>query len=115
MQTSRVLGYCTSLYVKTLVFLFLGRLLIYYIQKAPYLQFLKVRAFWKELLECDLCLGWWVYLGLSFVLGEVWLVDVFYVPIISQILTTSMASFVMWLIAEGWNSKFRELNVKFED
>lgn len=100
---------------KTFAFLLIGRLLIFYVQKAPYLNFLKKWAFWKELLECDLCLGWWVYFGLSIGMREVWLNDIFLIPVFSEFITASIASFVMWLIADGWNNKFRELNVTFEE
>jgi hypothetical protein len=94
----------------TVLFLGLGRLFIFLIQKAPYKDLFKW-SFLKELFDCDLCLGWWVYLTLSFAMNEVWFREV-YVPVVSQVMTCSVATFGMWLIRQGWDAQFREIVFK---
>jgi hypothetical protein len=97
----------------TLVLLFLasGKLLIYLIQKSPYIKYINWR-FLTELSECSLCLGVWVYFGLSILYKYVWFDELRYIPIFSEFLTGATASFIMWLLSEGWNSKFREYVIK---
>ena len=89
------------------VYLAIGKLLIYLIQKAPYKDYIKW-GFLKDLVKCDLCLGWWVYFVLSVVLKQWWFFA--YQPIISEIITCSTATFVMWIVSRGWDSQFREIH-----
>ena len=96
------------------VFLYfgLGKLIIYLAQKSPYREVIKWR-FLTDLFKCDLCLGVWVYSLLSLATGHYWFRDsIGYTPILSEFLTGGTASFIMWLLSEGWNSKFREFVIK---
>lgn len=97
---------------ETLVVFALGRLIIFLAQKAPYFKILsnqsmKFRAFFVELSECDLCLGTWVYILLSFCLHYVWFLELFYVPFLSEVLTGASMATVMWLVRLGWESQFK--------
>lgn len=61
-----------------------------------------------ELWTCSLCLGCWVYT----LLAAVFRVYVFseileYVPVLSEVLTGMVLSFLMWLISNGWDARFK--------
>lgn len=94
-----------------LLYLGIGKLIIYLGQKSPYIK--KINwGFLTELSKCDLCFGVWVYFGLSLLYGYVWFDELKYIPVLSEFLTGATASFVMWLLSEGWNSKFREYIIR---
>ena len=96
--------------VETFVlFLLIGKLIMFLARKSPYFQW---GDFLKALLDCELCLGVWVY----FLLALVFHLNLFsdYVPLLSESITGSVMSFVMWLLTEGWNAKFRELHIDVE-
>lgn len=94
------------------LFLGLGRLIIFLAQKAPYF---KSNRFLNDLISCDLCLGVWVYTALSLVLNyNLFYHDFPYMPIFSECMTGAVAAFVMWLLREGWNAKFREFRIGVE-
>lgn len=58
----------------------------------------------KELSECDLCLGFWVYLGLGFSLREKW-ADLW--PFrVSVLVLATVTSFIAHLLRIGWQTKF---------
>jgi hypothetical protein len=60
----------------------------------------------KELVECDLCLGFWVYLFL----GAIYKINIDEKldenKLISRLATGSFATFVMHLLSIGWREKF---------
>jgi len=90
--------------INFLFFLAIGRLIIWLLQINGLLKpFWALHELLAELGECDLCLGFWVYLGLSFTfenqLPELpWL--------ISNIALAAIASFMVHLIRLGWGVKF---------
>ena len=93
-----------------------GRLVIYLLQKSPYKRLVSlwvpadIRQSLYELFSCDLCLGWWVYLFLTVTMQEIWFTkEIGYIPALSEIITCSAASFLMWLLRNGWDSQFREV------
>ena len=95
-----------------LVFLLIGKLVLYLARKSPYLKGLETKGdFLKGLVTCDLCLGVWVYFALSLVMGHVWFMDVFYTPILSEAITGALASFVVYVFTNGWNTLFREMTM----
>jgi len=108
------LGYCISLPSKVIadafLYLGLGKLLIYLIQKSPYSRAIKW-GFLLDLFKCDLCLGVWVYFGLSLAFEHIWIAHT-QIPVLPEFLTGCMASFLMWVFSEGWNAKFREYVIK---
>lgn len=68
------------------------------------------RPLWKshpmleELSECDLCLGFWVYLGLGFSLKEKW--AGLWPWRVSVVILAAMTSFIAHLLRIGWQAKF---------
>lgn len=85
------------------LFLALGKLVMYLARKAPYKNWV---PFLKELFDCELCLGVWVYFFLSLVL-HLHLEFATAYPLFSAAMTGAVASFVMWVWTDGWNAKFR--------
>ena len=88
------------------VYLLVGRLFIYLIRLFPPI----VRLFERyedteKLLSCDLCLGVWTYTALSGIMNIQIIQDM---NIFGYLLTGSVSSFIMALIVDGWNQKFRE-------
>ena len=92
--------------VQFIVYVLLGKLLIYLFQKPPYLSKSKVN-FIRELFSCDLCLGFWVYSLLAMILKVRLLEDVYlYVPLVSEFITGSIVTFATHLLTIGWREKF---------
>lgn len=92
--------------VNTLWVLVVGKLLIFLIQQLPPAKVLAKReydgsivSYFGKLLECSLCLGEWVYFILCCVfkvaLGP-------YVPVVSELITAAIFSFVVYLLSQGW-------------
>jgi len=109
------------------VYALVGKLLIFIFQKFPKSKipligrlFLEGK-FLEELFSCDLCLGVWVYTGLSFIfsvniLGFIFSVNIlgeyFYVPILSEFITGMIVSFVMHLISAGWETRYQNIVIE---
>lgn len=93
------------------VVLAVGRLIIYLAQKAPYIPKIPFwKSFFMELWTCDLCLGLYCYTLLSLVFGKVLFLDTLgYIPILSELITGSALSMVMFLIRNGWDARFRTI------
>ena len=94
-----------------LLFCAVGKLLLYLFQKFPPAE--KIFERWqttKQLFECDLCLGVWVYGGLS------WLLQIYvfsgYIPVLSELITGAVCAFLMHLISLGWQTKYSIIEVK---
>jgi hypothetical protein len=92
------------------IYLLIGKLLIYTLQKYPFSDFFpdlfREGAFLKKLFDCDFCLGFWVYFVLTFVFGMNFFYEYFYIVLVSEVLTGITASFVMHLLSIGWKDKF---------
>jgi len=93
------------------VFLFIGKLVMFLARKSPYFRW---GDFLKQLFDCELCLGVWTYTAMAFGYHFYIFEGIGYIPIFSEFLTGSVMSFVMWLITEGWNAKFREIHINME-
>ena len=63
------------------VLLMIGKLIMYLARKAPYFRY---GGFLTPLLDCELCLGVWVYGALSLVFGFYVPIHTFYIPILSN-------------------------------
>jgi hypothetical protein len=75
-------------------------------QKIPLLcRLFEEGKFLQELFSCDLCLGVWVYTVLAFFF-KANLYDMFYFPVVSELLTGMTTSFIMHLITAGWQSLY---------
>jgi hypothetical protein len=86
--------------------LVLGRLITWAFQTSgPTKRIWSLHPLLEELGECDFCLGFWVYLGLLFIV-RVNLLDPYYVPVASEIVTAVAFSFGVHLARIGWSMKF---------
>lgn len=86
------------------IFLATGRLLIWLIQIASLLKPIwALHPLLTELSECDVCLGFWVFLLLAIGLEPPF--DYWH-PVVEMIILASIASMMAHLIRLGWTSKF---------
>ena len=100
-------------------FLLVGRLVVFVLQKFPFQKILFIGKFFEEgkfleqLFGCDLCLGVWVYAVLSYFLQIDFVENMFNVNIflVNEIVTGMIASFVVYIFAIGWNTRFGILEV----
>lgn len=88
-----------------LIYLAAGRLITWFVQVAGLLKPLwMLHPLLTDLSRCDLCLGFWVYLGLSVCLNQPmtplwpWWIDIFIVAL--------MTSLIAHLLRIGWQAKF---------
>lgn len=92
----------TSEYV---IFLGVGKVMIFLLQKFMTANF--KNGFFQELIRCDLCVGFWVYLATAYLMKITILSDILpFVPVFSAILTASVSTFAMHLLSWGWKTKF---------
>lgn len=91
------------------VVLLIGKLVMFLARKAPYQNWV---PFLKDLFACELCLGVWVYTALALVFDFHVPLTFPYIPILSEFFTGAIASFTMWLLTDGWNSKFSVMVLK---
>jgi hypothetical protein len=87
------------------IYLLVGRLLIFLGMKFPPLSESRLE-FIKRQWTCGLCSGVIVYTILAFAMGEVLLKDIFYVPVLSELITGGISSFIMHLLVTGWKENF---------
>ena len=91
-------------------YLFVGRLLMYLLRLfPPVVRLAEKYEDTEKLLNCDLCLGVWTYTILSGIMNIQIMTDM---NIFGYLLTGSVSSFIMALIVDGWNQKFREYVIK---
>jgi hypothetical protein len=86
------------------VFLGIGKLFVYLLQKSPIPRKLP-EGLLVELFECDLCLGFWIYLFLGVIL-KYNIDEELESVLISKLATAGISAFVMHLITIGWREKF---------
>lgn len=95
---------------KLFFYIAIGKLSIYFIQIFPPVELLyrvpKIGKYLEKLIECDLCLGVWVYWFLAFFFSVNYMQEWFYVPVLCELLTGAITSFIMHLISIGWKEKF---------
>jgi len=96
-----------------LVYLVLGKLLIFLWMEFPLPTFLVESKFCKafhlqKLHECDLCSGFWVYFLIALITGWTLFPELgFYdYPFFTWIITAAIASFIMHIFSIGWRVKF---------
>lgn len=87
-----------------LIYLALGRLFVWLLQITGLLRPLwALHPLLEELRACDLCLGFWVYLGLA------WGLDApfsWWHPGVEMVLVAGVASMMAHLMRLGWLMKF---------
>ena len=89
-----------------LLMVVVGRLLIYLAQHFPPLSESRFE-FVRRLVSCDLCLGVWVFTGCSWGFATYLFSDIIpHVPVLSELVTGSVTSFLAHLLVLGWKEKF---------
>lgn len=100
-----------------LFFCFVGRVLVFVLQKFPFRHVWIIGGWWgegkflRQLFDCDLCLGVWVYTVLSAVMGMNILYEYVYIPLVSELITGMTISFIVWIFRNGWETLFRVYHV----
>lgn len=103
---------------KLLVYILIGKLIIFFAQKFPFQNIylignlFKEGKFLRQLFDCDMCLGFWIYSGLNFAFGIDLLYEYFQIPILNIILTGMIVSFLIHIFSLGWNARFREFVIE---
>ena len=88
-----------------ILFLMTGRLLTWLLQTNGLLEPIRnSHPIIKELNECDLCLGFWVFLAMSG-LVEKKVIDN-YPSWFARIIQAAISTFIVHLVRLGWRSKF---------
>jgi uncharacterized membrane protein len=87
-----------------LVFVALGKLMIFLGQSFPLPHFLEKYSVVKEWHSCDLCFGTWIYTGLAFFM-KMNLFD-WYFPLVTELLVGGLISFIVHVFSIGWRDKF---------
>jgi len=96
-------------------FLLVGKLLVWVLQKFPMQKlfilgrFFEPGKFLRELFECQLCLGVWVFWGLSFITKTNFVTLLFGrsgLYVFDQWVTGAIASFVVYVFSVGWTTLF---------
>ena len=85
-----------------------GRLFIFLLRKfPPFRSIMGKREFSQELYDCDLCLGFWVYLALApfFKIK----IDTIENKVVRNTVLAGVTSFLMFLISAGWRENFENL------
>jgi hypothetical protein len=87
-----------------------GRILIFIIQRFPYTERI-TRHILPDVEKCSLCLGVWVYWGLAF-LFKTNILEQTYLPIVSELVTGMVTSFLVWVFEAGFKDYFGVIEVK---
>lgn|GEM_PF-4576334 len=93
--------------VDLFVYLAVGRLLIWLLQVAGPLRLVwGLNSYLKEFSECDLCLGFWVYLVLGLCRGQLTIFGL-WAWWLEVVVLAAVATFTMHVMAIGFKEKFR--------
>ena len=90
------------------VFVALGKLLMMFIRKFP--PAVRIAQKINFPIDCDLCLGWWVYTVSSFAF-PVQMMDS-YTPVVNEFIQGSVTAWAAWVFTTGWNDIYRVYEVK---
>ncbi|MCR4311503.1 MAG: hypothetical protein NUV54_03000, partial [Candidatus Taylorbacteria bacterium] len=94
-----------------------GKLIIILWMKLPIPQFIKdntqekyIYRFINQLHECGLCSGVYIFCALALFFGVDIILDTFghTVPIVGELLTGAITSFVVFVFSEGWRSLYQQ-------
>lgn len=97
---------------KFIQFLGVGKLCIYLIQKSPLPRIIP-KGLLQELVNCDLCLGFWVYLILGVLLDQNIDADIEKQnKLVSKLVMAGVSTFVMHLFGIGWKEKFETVIIE---
>lgn len=93
---------------KWILFLLIGKILIYIWMQFELPSILKKYSWLSKLHDCDLCSGVWIFSTLSLFL-ETDLLSLLlfeYVPVVSEIVTGIVVSWIVHIFTLGWKSKY---------
>jgi hypothetical protein len=96
----------------------IGKLTIFLLQGFPKNSLPFIGRFFREgrlldeLFSCDLCLGFWVYSGLAFIMNMNMVAEYFYIPVLSEFVTGAIMSFIMHLISAGWEARYSNIIIE---
>ena len=97
-------------------YILIGKVSIYFIQIFPATSLLykipKIGEYLEKGINCDLCLGTWVFAFFAYFFKINLMQEWFYVPILCEIITGAVVSFVTHLASIGWKDKFGVFEVK---
>ena len=96
--------------VSFLIYLLAGKVLIFFGMKFAEDNEIPIK-FIRTLLSCPICWGFWVYGVLSFLLGEQLFWEIYYVPIVSELVTGGISSLIIHLISVGWKEQFTIIRI----
>lgn len=91
-----------------LLFFAVGKVSIMMIQKWYTMSNIKFPKYLDDLTLCQLCLGTWVYFGLSLIMG-ITFVDF---PVVGNLITGIGASWLMYVFSVGWSSLYQNMIVE---
>jgi hypothetical protein len=97
--------------VQYIFYAVVGKLFIYTLQKFPLLRDVK-NKFIRELVDCNFCLGVWVFSVLAWLFHVVLFRDYIYCPVLSQIATGVITSILVYLIGLGWDEQFGKIVIE---
>lgn len=91
-----------------LAYILVGRLFIFLGQKLPLPDFLEKNIKIKQLHECPLCLGVYLYAGLAYVMSVdvLQVLGISHIPLVSEIVTGGVVSFIVFIFGIGWKDYF---------
>jgi len=96
-----------------ILFAAIGKLLIYFWMKFPLPQPIDT-GFLKGLHECGLCSGFWVFSALAALLKIDLLTSwfgFFYIPVVSEIVTGALTSYIVHLLSLGFAEQHTNITV----
>jgi len=100
--------------LKWLLFAGIGKVLIYFWKKFPLPAKIEKINNIKQLHECDMCSGFWIYTTLAFLMSvnllELWF-GFGYIVMLSEIITGCVTSYVVHLLSVGFSEQHLNVTV----
>lgn len=87
-----------------------GKVIIFLIQKFSK-NFDISNKYLVGLIGCGMCLGLWAFLLLSATLQVHLFSDLFYFPVVSEIITAGLMTFTVHLLSIGWDEYFGKIYI----
>jgi hypothetical protein len=100
--------------IEYIIFVLIGRLLIFFAQKFFKQNELEKRTFpfVQRLFSCNLCLGVWAYTILAFIFRLNALNELPYIPVLTELITGCVTSYLVHVIEMGWRSENEVIVIK---
>lgn len=96
------------LLAKWILFLVIGKIVIHIWMQFHLPKPIKKYDWFVKLQECDLCSGVWIFTVLSLFMGVDLLSTLIfeYVPLVSEVVTGIVISWIVHIFTLGWKSKY---------